>query len=367
MSEIKVLHIIGNLEAGGAEKLLVETLPLLNAKKGITASLLLFDGKQTPFKKMLLQSGVTVDSLGRNVFSPKYVFKLIPYLKLYDIVHVHLFPALYLVVLAKIVSFAKVKLVFTEHNTENKRMNNPKLRFLERFFYSFYTRIICISDAVHYALVSKLNVPNQKLVTIQNGVNLNEINKAIPYLRNNFGFLSSDKLMIMTASFRIQKDQHTLIRSLLKLPANYKLLLIGEGENLEECKQLVFSLSLEKRIFFLGLRTDVYSVIKMCDVAVLSSHWEGFGLVAIESMACGIPTIVSDVPGLAQVVGDGGMLFEKGNDTDLADKILKITSNSEDYLYYVSKGRHKASKYDINLVVENQISLYYKIKIGHEN
>ncbi|MCH5719945.1 glycosyltransferase [Niabella hibiscisoli] len=70
----------------------------------------------------------------------------------------------------------------------------------------------------------------------------------------------------------------------------------------------------------MGQRGDVYQLIKMCDLAILSSHWEGFGLSAVEAMACGVPLIASNVSGLSQVVADGGLTFEKGNEKDLVKK-----------------------------------------------
>jgi glycosyltransferase involved in cell wall biosynthesis len=95
----------------------------------------------------------------------------------------------------------------------------------------------------------------------------------------------------------------------------------------------------------------------MSDFSVLSSHWEGFGLAAAESMACGIPTIASDVDGLAQVVKGGGLLFEKGNENDLKDKIQMLASRDQ-YVLYVKSGADKAEKYNIDNMVRKQKELY---------
>ena len=64
---------------------------------------------------------------------------------------------------------------------------------------------------------------------------------------------------------------------------------------------------LQKKVHLLGFRKDVARVLKTIDVLVIPSLWEGFGLIAVEAMASQTPVIVSDVPGLAEVVGEAGV------------------------------------------------------------
>ena len=95
----------------------------------------------------------------------------------------------------------------------------------------------------------------------------------------------------------------------------------------------------------------------MSDIAIMSSHWEGFGLAAAEAMACGIPTIASNVDGLSQVIENGGLLFEKGNVSELLDKVT-LLENEEEYNNIKNKGLKKSDQYDINNMVRNIIKLY---------
>ena len=105
---MKILHLINNLNTGGAEKLLLETLPLYN-QKGIKVDLLLLDGKDYPFLKELNnQNCCTIYNLGKaSAYNPFLIFKIIPYLKRYDLIHAHLFPTLYWLAFAKLISFNK--------------------------------------------------------------------------------------------------------------------------------------------------------------------------------------------------------------------------------------------------------------------
>ena len=98
---------------------------------------------------------------------------------------------------------------------------------------------------------------------------------------------------------------------MIHLPVNFKLILVGEGPLKNSSQMLVQELCLKDRVFFLGNRDDVERIFKTADLSVLSSHWEGFGLVAVEGMAAGKPVIASNVSGLSEIVSGAGVLFEK--------------------------------------------------------
>ena len=356
---MRILHVINGLETGGAEKLITDTVPLLK-KQGCEVEVLLLNGKDTPFKKLLQKNGIKIIALGNSYYNPLAILKMIPLLKNYDLVHAHLFPSFYFVALATFFSLKKPKLMFTEHNTSNRRLEQPVLFLLEKFIYSRYEKIICITQEVKNVLLEKLQIPSRKLVVIENGINLYEINAANAADRSHFGLSGKQKLIIMVAGFRHQKDHNTLLRALKLLPSNYKLLLVGDGDKRLEIEENIKKLGIEENVMLLGIRTDVYALIKMCDIAVLSSHWEGFGLAAAEAMACGTPTIASNVEGLAQVVNNGGLLFEKGNEDDLCKQILKL--NDEVVRQNIAKnGLKKAEQYDLKNMVSKISTLYHEI------
>ena len=90
-----------------------------------------------------------------------------------------------------------------------------------------------------------------------------------------------------------------------------KCIFIGIGETLESIKKYVKNNRLENRIRFLGYRNDIENIFKSCDLSVLSSNSEGFGLVAIESMCAGTIMIGSNVDGLSEVLKHEEFMFEK--------------------------------------------------------
>jgi glycosyltransferase involved in cell wall biosynthesis len=358
---MKIVHIINSLASGGAEKLLLDTIPLYK-EKGIEVDLLVLNGSPSPFMKALKEKGCcSIYSLGLNSeYNPIQVFKLIPFLKKYDIAHVHLFPSQYWVVLAKLLSFSKIKLIVTEHSTTNPRMENYLLSKIDRFIYRFYCKVICITDEVSQILYQYTQQSKLKFVVIENGVNLKEIYDAEPYSKKSISSLFTDQdiLLIQVARFSKHKDQGTVINALKYLPINVKLMLVGDGVLRKNCEDLVQKLKLEDRVLFFGVRMDVAKLLKTADISILSSNWEGFGLVAVESMASGKPFIASDVLGMAGVVKGAGILFEKGNAKELAFHIDKLTKDQNFSKEIVNACEKRAKQYDIQFMVDKHIQLY---------
>lgn len=352
---MKVLHIINSLNIGGAEKLIVDLVPSLNSSE-INTDLLVLKRSNNFFTKKMKGQTVHFLSTG-SLYNFVLIFKIIPYLKKYDIVHIHLFPSLYWVVLARIISFSKAKLVYTEHSTQNRRRKHYALKYIDKFIYSFIEVTICITHATQINLNKHLN-QNKKTVVINNGINITEYLKTDPNI--NF-FDKKDIILLQVSSFRKQKDQRTLIKSLKLLPNNYKLLLVGEGDLKKDCITFVKDQKLEERVIFLGKRKDVSELLNYSDIIIQSSYYEGFGLAALEGMAANKPVIASDVPGLKEVVGGYGMLFEVGNHKQLATKIIELGSNRETYTYIKNRCYNRSLDYSINKMTKEYIKIYQQI------
>lgn len=358
---MKILQIIGNMGSGGAEKLLLDSLPLYR-KNGIEMDLLVLNGKEYPFLKALKETGCCkIHSLGSSsIYNPINCLKIIPFLRKYDIVQVHLFPSQYWVVLAKIISFSKIKLLLTEHSTSNPRMKNYFIRGIDKFIYRFYDKIICVKEEVFQIIYNYIGESKSKFEVIENGIDLEKFYAAKPYSKGEISnlFCSEDILLIQVSRFCFPKDQETTIKSLQYLPQNVKLVLVGDGELKKNCENLVQKLNLSDRVLFLGLRMDVPELLKTADISILSTFHEGFPLVALEAMAVGKPLIASDVSGVSDVVQNAGILFEKENAKELAVQVMKLINNPEYYLEIAASCKERAKKNDIQHMVEKHIALY---------
>ncbi|MDR1782647.1 MAG: glycosyltransferase [Dysgonamonadaceae bacterium] len=360
---MRVLQIINSLDIGGAEKLLVDSIPRY-IQKGIDMELLLLNGNETYFYRQLKAKGVVIHSLTKGsikkIYNPLLIFRLIPFLRKYDIIHVHLFPALYWVALAKLLSFSKIQFIFTEHNTNNRRMEKGGIwRVIDKITYSRYNKIISVSEKVNTRIQNHLSITQAKFAVINNGINLSV-------------FISSPDIIdkknikiIQIAGFREQKDQPTLIRAMQHLSENFALLLIGDGETRKESEELTKELRLSDRVQFLGIRSDIPQLLQTADIVVISSNWEGFCLAAVEGMATGKPVVASDVDGLKQVVEGAGLLFEKGNEQDLAAKISSLIDDPKLYKDVATRCRERSKQYDINLMITKYLNLYNSLLYDH--
>lgn len=353
---MKILQIINSLSTGGAEKLIIDSVPLYQ-KKGLAVDVLLLNSSETEFKSKLYETSIgEIYGLStRSIYNPILIFKIIPYLKQYDIIHLHLFPALYWVVLAKLISFSKVKLVFTEHSTHNRRRKYLSFRLIDKFIYSKLTAITAITEDVKHELQMHLR-SKQNVKVINNGININDFNLNLSIDLNLFS--KDDFKLIQVSSFREQKDQATIIRSMQYLPEKVKLILVGDGHLIGDNKKLVNELKLSDRVMFLGNRYDIPDLMNYADVAILSSHWEGFGLAIIEGMAAGKPAIVSDIDGVREIVSGYGLLFKQGDEKELAKQIISLLDNPGFYIEISAKCKDRSKDYDISIMVDKFIELY---------
>ncbi len=350
------------MATGGAEKLLYDAVPELN-KKGVPTDLLLLKGGEHIFLKELRHHKnfkIHIISDG-TVYNPLLIFKLMRYLKNYDIAHVHLFPALYFVAIAKILSFSKIKLVFTEHSTTNKRRNVVLYTWTDKFIYARYEVLITISTEVKLFLKKHLGKTHNTFRTINNGVNVSSFQDAEKTQRSDFSIPENHTIIIHVARFTPQKDPATLVRAIPYLEYPTTVLFVGEGGERKKIETLVSELDLEQSVKFLGMRNDVPRLLKMADVAVLSSNHEGLSLSSLEAMASGTPLVASSVTGLKNLVHGAGILFNHKDEIDLAEKINLLINNKMLYTETVITGAKRVQKFKLKSMVQAHIALYNEL------
>lgn len=355
---MKILQIITSLRIGGAEKLITDMAPLF-IEKGHTVDVLLFDGIETSFKQQLLNQNIKIISLGVNtfVYNPLLILKLIPIIKQYDIVHTHNTACQYFVAIAsKFLNHKNIKLITTEHNTTNRRRNICWLKPIEKWMYKQYNSIICISDKAKENLQEYIG-SNYPIKTIYNGIDIQKFTHATPLNRDSLG-LKDNFIICMVAGFRPQKDQDTLIRAMKRLPNNFHLWLIGDGERRKELEILTQKEELTNRVKFWGIRSDIPQLLKTADIIVMSSHWEGLSLSSLEGMSSGKPFIASDVDGLHEVVNRYGILFPEGNDKVLSKIVLQLVQDKSLYTNIAEKCQKRAEEYDLQKTINSYLSIY---------
>ena len=218
-------------------------------------------------------------------------------------------------------------LVQVEHNA--KERYTPLRLAQARWLAKHTDRIVGVSEDVRDIVVS-LGMPADKVVAIPNGIRLERFADA-----DDIAFDQREPGLVMAARFAGQKDHATLLRALHRLRAaglTPKLLLAGTGGNRHEraARALCAELGLGDQVQFLGHIGDLPKLLMRHRIAVLSSHYEGFGLALAEGMAAGCAAIGTNAPGIRTLIDDGvdGLLVQHEEPDSLANAIARCLSDT---------------------------------------
>ena len=357
---MKILHIIPTLGSGGAEKMLVDLVKEMRHQK-VECEVAVLSKGDNFFGGGLetLKVPVYYGPL-EKVYAIKNIFFLQQLVKKheYDVIHTHLFsPQLFMPIALKFVK-KKYRLITTEHSTHNKRRDRRIFKPLDKWLYKQHYQIIAITADTKKNLVNYLPELSTKVTVIENGIDIQHYAEANSIERKELlpTMTQDEKLVLMVAGMREQKDHETLIRASKLLPADYRVVFVGAGERFDEVKAYAKQYG-RQTILFLGSRKDVPSIMKASDVFVLSSKWEGFGLVVVEAAAAGLPVITSDVEGMNDVVRNiGGQVFEPYNEVQLAEKIVNAVSAGDT--------NNNLANYTIQKTVQKYVENYSNLLKG---
>ncbi|SCY39077.1 glycosyltransferase [Flavobacterium caeni] len=365
---MKIAHLCLSLGKGGAEKLLVDSLPMYGAGHDITIIQLSSVLEEPTYIATVEAAGIKVVTLGTGGFKKlSYFFQIAKLLRSggFDVFHVHLFPCLYYVsVAARFVKKCPI-LVVTEHSNSNGRSNKAWLNPIEKWVYQKYDAIVAVSPNVEAMLKKRFPGLAAKIHQIKNGVDLDRFHVAqqgeAAIFAAEFQRPSAVKLF-MTSRFAPPKDQQTVIMALRELPENFALFFAGDGPEMEQSLRLAQQLGLENRVHFLGFRNDIPQLMRTSDINVLSSLYEGLSGVTLEAMASGRPFLGTDVQGINDVVPDNRFLFEKQNPTALARKILAISNDPVLQSALIQKGLEHVRQFGMRQMVAAYLNLYRELK-----
>ena len=321
--KIKIVHVINELVFAGAE-ILVVNLSIAQAKSGCLVSIISL-GKVLPeIRAKLYDFNIRCVSLGVNGSGIGGIYRLLKLFKIItpDIVHVHLFPAQYLVALLKIFGFIKIDVcVTTEHSTHNRRRSYKFFKWFERFVYKAYDKVFLVSDAAFDAFVKWLPEFRNNARVLNNAIDLAKGRIKLDY-KAEYGI--SGPVILCVARLYPVKGLDIAIRSLRYIP-EFTLFILGDGPSKKNLIELAKELDVASNVIFIEPRQDVYKFMKGCDVYIQPSRWEGFGLAALEAVASGSKVICSNVPGMRDyLLPLGASLFEPENDMALASTIVKV-------------------------------------------
>ena len=231
-----------------------------------------------------------------------------------------------------------IPLVSTIHATESGRnsgIHDDTQRYIndtEWMLTYESTEVIVNSNFMKGHIQGLFGLPFEKINVIPNGINLtnfNGIERDYEFRRQYAS--DNEKIILYMGRLVYEKGIQHLISAMPKILNGYndaKLIIAGKGGMTDELKAQAEALGISNKVYFTGYLNakQVQKMYKCADVAVFPSTYEPFGIVALEAMLAGVPTVVSDVGGLDEIVEHGvtGMKSYAGNSNSIADSILAL-------------------------------------------
>ena len=254
----------------------------------------------------------------------------------FDVIHAHDWLVAYSA--KSIKESYNIPLISTIHATESGRnsgIHDETQRYIndsEWMLTYESSEVIVNSNYMKNEVQRLFGLPYDKINVIPNGVNLQLFsNVNVDYDFRRQYAMDNEKIILYVGRLVYEKGIQNLIAAMPKILDRYhdsKLIICGRGGMIDELREQVKYLGIDNKVYFAGYcdSKKMQKMYKCADVAVFPSTYEPFGIVAIESMLSGTPTIVSDVGGLNEIVEHGvtGMKSYAGNSNSIADSVLAL-------------------------------------------
>ena len=360
---MRILVVITGLGVGGAERLVTGLADHFTAL-GHEVLLVFFHGE---LELSPSHSSVRVETLSMERTPSGVVSALWRFRKLItefqpDVVNSHLVHANILTRLLRLVA-PMPRLVSSAHNTNEQGRG----RMLA---YRLTDRLADISTNVSNEAVEAFEHQGAlrpgRMVAIHNSIDIAVFTFNLAARERVRSELNLDKavpLLLAVGRLRESKDYPNLLRAFASLegsPVQPQLAIVGDGPLRGELEVMAKSLGVADRVHFLGVRHDVPALMAASDVFVLSSAWEGFGLVAAEAMACERPVVATDCGGVREVVADAGFLVPPRNSPALTEamrRALCLSDGERERLGVAARARVVAN-FSLDAMANRYLAIY---------
>ncbi|MBK8876345.1 MAG: N-acetyl-alpha-D-glucosaminyl L-malate synthase BshA [Bacteroidetes bacterium] len=174
-----------------------------------------------------------------------------------------------------------------------------------------------------------------------------------------------EKLIVHTSNFRkvkrVQDVVHAFDQIIKELPA--KLLLIGDGPERPAIEKLCRDLGNCEHVRFLGKQEAIEEILSVCDLFMMPSESESFGLAALEAMACQVPVVSSNTGGMPElnIHGVTGYLSDVGNVDEMARYAIYLLKDPEKHNAFKKNALEQAKKFDIHVILPKYEKFYQKV------
>jgi glycosyltransferase involved in cell wall biosynthesis len=349
-TKISVLHLLLNLEVGGAEVLLLHIIRALGTEH--YKHFVYYINNDGPIREKLEALGVHVYRGERraSIIRPIRYTRSLMYLvsdllrlirtNQIQIIQSHLGEPNQLAVL--ISKLSGVPVFPTVHNPmaflDKRSCLNFKLhlvRLANLIIYRLADLVLVVSIETKEVVQRAFHLNDSRIMLLKNGIVFNYSSGENPNSNEEFKSSTNKLKLIAVGRLVYQKSFDTLFLAMSELVnqgfEDFILLVAGEGEDRISLEKLIQKLKLSNQIKLLGLRHDIIRLMTAADVFIIPSRYEGLSLAMIEAMACGLPIIASDARGLRDYITNeqNGLLFPVRDYKALAACILRLATNKE--------------------------------------
>ena len=268
-----------------------------------------------------------------------------------------------------------IPIVSTIHATEagrNSGIHDETQRYIndtEWLLTYESSEVIVNSNFMKGHIQGLFGLPFEKINVIPNGINLTNfsgIERDYDFRRQYAS--DNEKIILYMGRLVYEKGVQHLISAMPKILSAYndaKLIIAGKGGMIDELRAQAERMGLGNKVYFTGYLNSkqVQKIYKCADIAVFPSTYEPFGIVALEAMLAGVPTVVSDVGGLNEIVEHGvdGMKSYAGNPNSIADSILALLFDHQLASNVVKNAKKKVKEeYSWNKIAQETYFTYQK-------
>lgn len=353
-----------SLNTGGLERLVLDLLRQGPAV-GVAYSLcLLEDAGELADQARELGASVTV--LGRR---PGLDFSLVPRIRRLlreggaRVLHAHnQAPAFYGGLAAR---WAGLPLVQTRHGAS---FNLDRSRRWVNAVAAHLSRVTVCVGADSLAVARRYDhLPESRLRLIYNGIDTRVYAPdpaARAAARAALGLAEGERVAISVGRLSPEKDYATLLKALAAMPPFWRLVLVGDGPEMERLAGLRDELGLGRRALLLGQRRDIPALLNAADVFALSSLSEGVSLALLEAMAVGLPAVATEVGGNPEVVLPGvtGLLTPPAMPHELALALLEALDDPARAAVWGRAGRERVlERFSLEGMAQAYADLYREV------
>ena len=366
--KIKLMQITHDLAIGGLQQVVVNLCKFINKDKFDVSVLCL--RALGPFADEVRQMGIKVHFLpqppnGTDYFSFLKVAKILRREKI-DVIHTHNTQPFVDGTLGALLSGRKITIVHTDHARDfpDKR----RYMFAEWLMSHFAYKVVGVSDHTCQNLIKYEKISPRKVMTILNGIDGSKFDIQIDKekKKKELGLIGFDPIIGLGVRLAEQKGITYLLQAMPKVIKHFPdiaLVIAGEGPLEEDLKKEAELLGINKSVHFIGPRLDIPELLKLFDLYVLPSLWEGLPMVLLEAMAAGCPIVATNVGGVPAALrhDKSGVLVPPVDPETLGLQIAKLLDDVNTRKRYSENGiKIFHEKFSAENMIQKYEELYNK-------